>query len=770
MVDLMSDTLPPFDESGLSVEDRGILQKFLARESWVEAPSSGPLADKLIMQQDDDLLSLFHAEATDDIALLRSALQQVMQDESSQLARLNALMRPAHKIRGTAGAVGKDTLSELAHIIEIIVQQTQNMLITPQIALSTLQKVIDAMAALLTQENQPDEEFLLVVLEELERVGIDLVRPSTSIQPVLPGITATDEPNAEPMEQEAVLRVEAQRIERLALHVEVLAELSAPLESAEQQVEQALQELQSAQARVQYLEETLMALSLLPKTVYDNHHNHPTSSLIARILTEASEQQNAPRRLKVRPRLVKAAGATPWTEQEQEQVQERESLMRSLHEAIADVTLAIARVRSAFLHLRMQTRHYTTQSDNLRGDILALRAAPFRSLIALLRQEIESSILAQAQAVHFEVTGEATEIDQDILEDLKKPLSQLVRTCLTDALLMQPTTTSEPHTIWLRVQGIDSEAIIEIGFSMMVQGGAIDAVRPAIQQLNGMISSQRNASGGISILIRLPRSRGAVRCLLVRVGGQQLLVPFVQVQRISEEKAEECDILYTMRELLDIPTQSAPLRIQPVLILVQHTSRLMVGVVVDEVVQELELLVRPLAPYLQRPGITGTAIDGKGHVLLMVDLPGLLRHNTTLQRKTRRTPGIKLHPQQSEGQQPLILIADDSISMRQALQTILGQENYKITEAQEGVEALMRLLEQPPDIFILDMDMPNMNGFDLLGIIQLYPELSNVKIIMLTSHDNERDRQHALELGAHAYLIKPTNSPELLQTIQNLLA
>lgn len=107
----MSETLPPFDDSHLSPEDRQILQAFLARESWADVTSPEPFIDRTSIQQDDDLQSLFHAEVTDDVALLRIALQQLMQDEPPQLARLSALARPAHKIRGTAGAVGYDIMS-----------------------------------------------------------------------------------------------------------------------------------------------------------------------------------------------------------------------------------------------------------------------------------------------------------------------------------------------------------------------------------------------------------------------------------------------------------------------------------------------------------------------------------------------------------------------------------------------------------------------------------------------------------------------------------
>jgi len=251
---------------------------------------------------------------------------------------------------------------------------------------------------------------------------------------------------------------------------------------------------------------------------------------------------------------------------------------------------------------------------------------------------------------------------------------------------------------------------------------------------------------------------------------QHFLVPFVQIRRISEAAVKDWDILYTLHDLLQIsPTSSSTTtRIMPVLLLAQPASNLIIGVAVDEIVQELELLVRPLAPYLRRAGISEAAIDGAGRVLLMVDLLKLL-HNRLPSCPPPVREGLPLPAQESKRSQPLVLIADDSPSMHQTLQTILEQENYIIVDALDGITALDHMQVQPPDIFILDMDMPNLNGFDLLSIMHLYPEWSNVKIIMLTSHNDSTHRTRARELGAHAYLTKPADPTELLQTVRQLL-
>ncbi len=92
-----------------------------------------------------------------------------------------------------------------------------------------------------------------------------------------------------------------------------------------------------------------------------------------------------------------------------------------------------------------------------------------------------------------------------------------------------------------------------------------------------------------------------------------------------------------------------------------------------------------------------------------------------------------------------------------------------MTEARDGLEALELLMESTPDVFLLDVEMPNLNGYDLLNIMRLYPELASVKVVMLTARSGEKHIQRARELGAHAYLTKPCPPEALLETIQNLL-
>ena len=245
------------------------------------------------------------------------------------------------------------------------------------------------------------------------------------------------------------------------------------------------------------------------------------------------------------------------------------------------------------------------------------------------------------------------------------------------------------------------------------------------------------------------------------------MLPFSQVQRVSDEQHQKTDIVYHLHKLLNFPYEPNPLRrVTPLIILPQGRSRLVAGILVDEVISDVTVIVKPLAQYLQRPGVAGTVLDGKGHVLLLLDIPALLKHYNVARRQALPEDNNVAKVQRT---QRLALIADDSTLLRRSLAQTLERAHYTTVEACDGLEALDLLTQNPPDVFLLDMEMPNLNGYDLLSIMHIYPELSDVKIVMLTSRTAEKYRQRALELGVHAYLTKPCPRDVLLETIEKVL-
>ncbi|HLG65078.1 MAG TPA: response regulator [Ktedonosporobacter sp.] len=802
----MNETSFPSDENELTAEDMAVLQAFDAMEHWnnelspaatAAAQPETPLpGSRNYDVSSEEMHLLFAGEVEEDIARMRRVLNQMEQEDHIDPARFATLQRLAHKLRGTAGAVECHGMAAIAHDIELITEQISRSQLFPLLGVNALARAVSALEqslASFVRTGREDEAILVEFEAQLKSLNLDPQQlemqqeqraSSEAVHPPIdedtaphhvptqlsPDLTAPPSPPS----STPLIRVDARRIDRLVLHSEQMEEQRAPLESAQAQVEIALSELHTAQARLRQLEPLLFKLfnNEKPRNLLESS----PSSLIARILNEASPRGDnyAVRRLKNRARFARGERTTDptrWDELDMERYSEKDTLIRSLNEAIADVTIASSRVQAAFTSLHVVQQEYMSRAALVHSDALVLRLAPLSALIPRLQRAITMSAMAQQRQVQFEVTGEETEIDQSILEALTSPLLQLLRTCITDTFSAQEgEAIPQSSRIWLNANGIGNEITIEIGFSMAVQGGALEMIREPIQRLNGTFALQRNPSGGMSFFFRFPRSQGAARCLLVRSGNQYLLVPFSQVQQVKDGRQYQCDILYNLADLLGFARQSGRSQGQPVLVMSRSTAHRMVGMAVDEVVDEVELVVKPLKNYLQRPGISGAAIDGKGNVLLMLDLPELIRYYTLLRRQTPASPGLS-HDQEPRSAQPKILVADDSVSLRQSLLQTLRQADFSVAEARDGMEALEQLLEESiPDVFLLDIEMPNLNGYDLLNIMRLYPELASVKIIMLTSRSSEKHMQRAFELGADAYLIKPCPHDKLLATIQEMLA
>jgi len=296
---------------------------------------------------------------------------------------------------------------------------------------------------------------------------------------------------------------------------------------------------------------------------------------------------------------------------------------------------------------------------------------------------------------------------------------------------------------------------------------ASSRLRLALAQLNQALQKQVTQTTMVrNVALRLPHASKAVRGLLVEAGdnGQHVVVPFSQLRRIDYKTDEKHNPLYTLNALLGLLERPAPLEsTRPVLILEGDGA----AVQVDKVLGEVEVMLKPLATHLQRPGIMGTATDGLGHVLLLVDLPELLMHTGPV----KHTPGPEELQREGSSSQKrwTVLIADDSVYIRQSVLQALTHAGYDVLEARDGLEALERLLSSSIDVLLLDIEMPNLNGYELLNIIRANPQFARLKVIMLTSRSSEKHRHHAQELGSHAYLTKPCPQDVLLATIRSVL-
>lgn len=775
----------PFSYSDeLSAEDLAIIQTFdemndlviagnastpsvgtAENTAWIDNSSAG-------IESADDMLMLFVNEAEEDLGTMRRALQELEQDNHASSPSLVTLGRAAHKLKGTAGAMGCEMMSTIALHVEEEIQLLKDEKITVLTCLSVLVHAIKALEATLQslvddgqESKQPLQELLqdLKALNSADEQALAITGKQKAVS------SETSEPVFAPPAPPPDLR----HLHSLISHAEHLVELYTPLQGIQKQITKSLMELQAAHGRLHYLESVLSTVAFPGLANAEGGQpsgEHTGPSLVARILQRTGRQSQARSRSASSPSgSLGASTESPlWDEMEVDRFTEQKILLQSFSEAVADVATASSQFKTVYAQLETLLEQQTRQAVVVRNDALRLRSAPFGVLLARVQHIVQTLAQKHKRPIQLETAGEATEIDQNIMEFLAEPLLKLINANVSDSLLSVPLSPhQEPDRIWLQAQGLGNEIVIDLGFSMPIPGGALEALRGPIQQVQGTIVPRRNPAGGIIYQLRFPRTLGLVQGLLVQIGNQGLILPLSHIELIDYKRQETQAQLYHLAALLSFPpTASNTTGTLPPPILLAGSQR-RVAIQVDEIMGEVELIMRPLDSHLQRPGIVGTAVDGNGNVLLIVDLPTLVRY--TIAKKP--LPAFNSAAQAEGKQQPTrLLVADDSVYIRHSLRQTFERVGYEVIEARDGIEALEYLSsDNPPSVMLLDIEMPNLNGYDLLNILHAQPGFVDCKTILLTSRSSAPHRQRAMELGAYAFLGKPCSQDVLLDTVYKAL-
>jgi chemosensory pili system protein ChpA (sensor histidine kinase/response regulator) len=801
----MDDTNSPFHQDELSPEDLEVLRTFHAIEEpaadmlqealWPGIPPNHPqeATAGLDISSDDEMLVLFTTEGGEDIATMRLALQQLEQDERLDSPAFLALKRTAHKVAGTTAAIGCDSMSKIARHMETVIKLLEGgaiVYLTGLIALGHAAGALESTLQSIASHGYESINPLLELEEEYEVLNIEIHTGSTPEQ-LLPGDTASTL-----FHTVSQAPVNLQHLNRLEQHAEKLIELHTPLAHAQKEVETALDELHAAQARLRRLERLLSTLSVslnAASGAMDTDAGRPPSSLVARILQEAAQRtghlHQSKSALPAQPLLAQETAL--WDEMEIDRFTEANVLAHSFTEAIADVATATSQLRLAFEHLNSIVTQQVDQANIVRSNAHLLRSIPFSVLATQLQESVELIAGDQIGRVQLELSGETIEIDQDILETLTHPLLELVQSTVADGLFFaksQEQGEERKLRAWLNAHAIGNEVTIEIGFSLPISPGAITALRETVHHLYGSISLRERARDGMALRLRFPRSQRIIQGLLVQAGGQGIVVPFSQVKRIYYHKQGSDEAYpqdaplagtpaaYHLNTLLGFSTGNylADKTFRTLLIPELDDSQIVVEV--DEVVGEVELVMKTLAAHLCRPGIAATAIDGSGNVLLVVNLPQIIQLQQAQQHDgsavietgtlNDRAPSP---PQLTTNRRQKILIADDSVYIRRSISLTLSREGYDVLEAADGIQTLELLSKESPNLLLLDIEMPNINGYGVLNFIRVQQRFPELKIVMLTSRSSEKHKQRAHALGAHSYLTKPCPQDLLIETIQSLL-
>jgi chemosensory pili system protein ChpA (sensor histidine kinase/response regulator) len=180
-----------------------------------------------------------------------------------------------------------------------------------------------------------------------------------------------------------------------------------------------------------------------------------------------------------------------------------------------------------------------------------------------------------------------------------------------------------------------------------------------------------------------------------------------------------------------------------------------------------EIVVKNTGPLLARvAGITGATVLGTGEIVLIINPVILAGREPAAQTRTAAAQAAApAAPAPAAPVVPTVMIVDDSLTVRKITGRLLAREGYNVATAKDGVDAMEQLQEMVPDVMLVDIEMPRMDGFDLSRNVRADSRLKHIPIIMITSRTADKHRAYAKEIGVNVYLGKPYQEEELLAHI-----
>jgi chemosensory pili system protein ChpA (sensor histidine kinase/response regulator) len=469
---------------------------------------------------------------------------------------------------------------------------------------------------------------------------------------------------------------------------------------------------------------------------------------------------------------------------------------------------------------------------DLQQDLMRVRMVPFGSLQERLYRIVRQTAKEVGKRANLELKGSQVELDRSVLERITGPFEHLLRNAITHGIEtpearraagkppigeIRLELSQEGNEVQLalsddgaglnieliREKAIEkglmepqaalseaeiAEFIFHPGFSTAAEvtqvagrGVGMDVVRNEVAALGGRVEMRFTHGQGTRFTTYLPLTLAVTQTVLVRAGSKTYAIPAVMVEQVLQLRQEQLLAAYSARQtewqgrrypfhylphLLGHPEAVAEQkRFSPTLYLRSGTNA--IALHVDEMVgSNQEIVVKAIGPQLQRiAGITGATVLGSGEIVLILNPVQLaLREVAGAPAAARAAP-----KPQAAAVQPTIMVVDDSLTVRKVTGRLLERHGYLVVTARDGVEAMEKLLELVPDVMLVDIEMPRMDGFDLTRNVRADARLSKVPIIMITSRTADKHQNYAREIGVSHFLGKPYQEEELLTRIAGYL-
>jgi chemosensory pili system protein ChpA (sensor histidine kinase/response regulator) len=511
-----------------------------------------------------------------------------------------------------------------------------------------------------------------------------------------------------------------------------------------------------------------------------------------------------------------------------------QQLSRALAESVSDLTSIqelIGDVAQESQGLLVQQSRVTTE---LQDGLMRTRMVPFSQHSQRLGRIVRQTALELGKLAELRIDGGSGELDRQVLERMLPPFEHMLRNAVVHGVepLEARRAAGKPDiaTIGIQLRREGSQVVIDVtddgagldvatirekarslglidptqtltdsdalqlilqpGFSTASRvtqaagrGVGMDVVANEVRQLGGSLDVLSQRGVGTRFTIRLPFTLAITQALLVRAGEELYAIPLPSVEGIvripSRElrqylESDAAPFVYSGQgyrfKHLGVLLGTTPAHIgdgggPPVPVILVRAGEHSSALVTDEMLGSREVVVKSVGPQIAAVrGVSGATILGDGSIAIILDITALVRSGPAVRP-------VEAAPARATGdQRPLALVVDDSITVRRVTQRLLERHGLRVMTAKDGVDAIAVMQEQVPDVLVLDIEMPRMDGYEVVAYVRNDERLAHVPIVMVTSRVGQKHRAHGLALGVNEYLGKPYQEKDLLAAIERFLA
>jgi len=467
----------------------------------------------------------------------------------------------------------------------------------------------------------------------------------------------------------------------------------------------------------------------------------------------------------------------------------------------------------------------------LQDGLMRTRMVPFERHVPRLTRLVRQAANEAGKRAELAVEGAAGELDRQVLDKMLPPFEHMLRNAIVHGIesAEERQAAGKPATgrITIRLHREGAEMVIDVaddgdgldverirrkayelellapdtkvtdeeimdlilkpGFStagVVTQsagrGVGMDVVANEVKKLGGSLQISSVTGQGTNFTVRLPFTLAITQALIVRTGDEVYALPLPSVEGVARIPRAELENLlsqtepsfqygeetYKFRHLgMYLGGQAAELpedeAFVPVILV--RAGEYSAALLTDEMLASREIVVKTVGPQLAGiRGISGATILGDGRIVLILDINALVRTGAPVVEIKRAAPT-------PADDRPLALVVDDSITVRRVTERFLQRSGMRVVTAKDGLDAISVLADHKPDVILLDIEMPRMDGYEFASHVRNDDRVADVPIIMITSRVGDKHRARAIELGVNDYLGKPYQDGQLLEAIRRQL-